>query len=121
MDKIFVEIVTSADEILKSLVESHGSGTMIGITSPELGPGTYITAVRDILIDDDDHIIVIRGYDRSGYFFSKDTLNLKNITSVIPFNSIFDNPFLREVKKELEVIRGNRENSASVKAEDYIS
>ncbi|MBT1697428.1 hypothetical protein KK083_11110 [Fulvivirgaceae bacterium PWU4] len=121
MDKIVVEIVTSADEILKSLMESHDSGTMIGITSPELGPDTYITAVRDILIDDDDPIIVIRGYDRSGYFFSKDTLSLKSITSVIPFNSIFDNPFLREVKKELEVIRGNRENNASIKTEDYIS
>lgn len=119
MDKIVVEIVTSPEEILKSLIESQSSGTMIGITSTELGSGTYITAVRDILIDDKEPIIVIRGYDRSGYFFNRNTLSLRSITSVIPFNSIFDNPFLREVKKEMEVTRGTQDNTG-VKTEDYI-
>lgn len=120
MDKIVVEIITEPAEMLKCLMESHNSGTMIGITSIELGPETYITAVRDILIDEDDPIIVVKGYDRNGYFFSKDTLRLKEISSVIPFASIFDNPFLRGVKKELEMIRNHKERNTGVKANDYI-
>jgi hypothetical protein len=120
MDKITIEIITSPAEILRSLMESNHSGTMIGITSPDLGAGTFITVVRDILIDEDDPIIVIRGYDRSGYFFNKDTLRLKSISSVIPFTSIFDNPFLREVKKEINTARENQEGSSNISS-DYIS
>jgi hypothetical protein len=119
MDKIVIEIITSPADIFRSLMESNTSGTMIGITSPDLGTGTYITVVRDILIDEDDPIIVIEGYDRSGYFFSKDTLKLKNISSVIPFTSIFDNPFLREVKKEIN-IKEKIDTNTVVKT-DYVS
>ena len=84
---------------------------MIGITSPDLGKDTCITAVQDIILnDEDDPIIIIKGYDRSGYFLERDTLPLKNITSVIPFTSLFENPFLQEVKKDLDSVKRDQDN-----------
>lgn len=90
---------------------------MIGITSPDLGKDTCITAVQDIILDEDDPIIIIKGYDRSGYFLERDTLPLKNITSVIPFTSLFENPFLQGVKKDLDSIKRDQEN---IMQTDYI-
>lgn len=115
-----VEVKTSPDEIFKCLVESKVSGKMIGIRSPELGKDTYLTAVMDIVLSDEDPLIVIKGYDLSGYFPNKNSLKLKDITSIIPFTSIFENPFLKEMRKERDFYKINQDNENMLQS-DYIN
>ena len=89
------DLITSEQGILNALIESKEKGSMIGIQSPVLGGGTFITGVVDILFTDYGIKVVTKGYDVNGYFLNKSTLDLNEIKSVIPFISIFKNPFMK--------------------------
>jgi hypothetical protein len=89
------DLIRNEKAILEALLHAKENGTMIGIHAPVLGTGTYITGVIDILITDHETTIVTKSYDITGYFFDKTSLKLNEIKSVIPFTSIFINPFLR--------------------------
>lgn len=119
MNNIVLEIITSPSEILKCLLDSKVTGKMVGITSPDLGAETYVTAVKDIVLSDEEVIILIKGYDLSGYFLNKNSLRLKDISSVIPFNSFFENPFLREMNKERDYIKNTLDNE-NIRQTDFI-
>jgi hypothetical protein len=101
MERITLNVINAKDEILKALLESKVSNSIIGIKATPLGRGTYMTNVVDLAIDGNNTTIVLRGYDMTGYFFDKSILNLEEIENVIPFNALFENPFLRDVKREI--------------------
>jgi hypothetical protein len=96
------DLIKNEQAILDALQHAKETGTMIGIHAPVLGTGTYITGIVDIRITDYETIVVTKGYDVTGYFLDKSSLKLGEIKSVIPFTSIFINPFLRINKKETE-------------------
>jgi hypothetical protein len=103
MDQITLNILRSQNDILKALFQSKVSKSIIGIKSEVLGPGTYMTSVVEILVDEnDDATVVLKGYDMTGYFLNKSTLKLEEIESVIPFTAVFENPFLRDFQREIE-------------------
>ena len=79
------------------------SRSIIGVRSRLLGPGTYFTSVKEILMtDDDDHFKVkLQGYDMTGYVLDKSELSIQDIEYVIPFNALFENPFLRDLQRRL--------------------
>jgi hypothetical protein len=102
MERITLNVINAKDEILKALLESKESNSIIGIKAAPLGPGTYMTNVVNLIIDGNyNTTIVLRGYDMTGYFFDTSTVHLEEIEGVIPFSASFENPFLRDVKREI--------------------
>jgi hypothetical protein len=100
MNQVMLDIITSPDRILQALIDSKNSQTIIGITSSEIGPGTYLASVKDVQISEDqDPLIVLSSYDMTGYFLDKNKIGLSSISSVTPFNTFFGNPFLRAVQR----------------------
>jgi hypothetical protein len=103
MDQITLNVLRSKDDILKALFQSKVSKLIIGIKSDVLGRGTYMTSVVELLVDENDNTtVVLKGYDMTGYFLNKSTLKLEEIESVIPFTTVFENPFLRDFQREVE-------------------
>jgi hypothetical protein len=102
MNKVTLDIVTDRSEMLEALLQSKISNTIIGIRSDSLGPGIYMTSVVELVINEMNHAtVVLKGYDMTGYFFDKSILSLEEIEGVIPFRLLFENPFLRDITREM--------------------
>ena len=97
MKKLSTELVSDPGEMLNILAESKVSGTAVGINAPILGSEIYVTAVEDIIIDD-DITIVLKNYDITGYMLETNKLKLGEIKSVCPFRSAFENPYMRTLR-----------------------
>lgn len=113
--QLVIDVITTRKEIYKALVESEDNQSIIGIASNELGPGMFMTSVKEIVNDGADLIIVLNSYDTSGYFLEKNKINLDSITGVLPFKAVFTNPFL----KALEA-KGQQEANSNQHKQDYI-
>lgn len=90
------EFVSDPGDMLHCLVQSKEHGTAVGVLSPLLGNGIVVTAVEDIIVDE-DITIVLKNYDKTGYMLETNKLKLEEIKSVWPFKSPFENPWLREL------------------------
>lgn len=97
MNNLTTELVTDPGEILNILTDSKANGTAVGINAPVLGKEIFVTAVEDIIIDN-DITIVLKSYDITGYMLETNKLKLGDITSVCPFKSPFTNPYMRVLK-----------------------
>jgi hypothetical protein len=95
--QITIDVITNPREILRSILESEDNQSIIGISSSELGPGIFMTTVKEIIAQGEDLLIVVNSYDLTGYFLEKNRLLLSRITGIIPFKAVFTNPFLKEV------------------------
>src|SRR5688500_17271060 len=93
MRRLSMELITEPGEMLNILNESKTNGTAVGIFAPVLGQEIYVTAVEDILVDD-DITIVLKNYDMTGYMLETNKLKLGEIKSVCPFKSLFQNPYM---------------------------
>lgn len=113
--QITVDVITTRKEIYKALLESEDNQSIIGIASKDLGPGMFLTSVKEILNDDGDVVIVLSSYDTTGYFLEKNRVSLNSITGVIPFKTVFANPFLKELQRKNEP-----ETELNEKKPDYI-
>jgi hypothetical protein len=99
--QVAVDVITTKDEIYEALLlESEDNQSMIGISSEELGPGMFLTSVKEVLNEGDDVVVVLSSYDTTGYFPEKNKVSLGSILGVIPFKAVFRNPFLKELQKE---------------------
>jgi alpha-acetolactate decarboxylase len=94
MQDFTLESVSDPGEMLNILTESKLNGTAVGIYAPVLGNEIYVTAVEDVLIDDEITIIL----DVTGYILEKNKLRLDEISSVCAFKSPFQNPFMKTLK-----------------------
>ena len=86
--------ITDGKEILSVLTDSQREGGTVGINAPLLGRLTCITSVQSIIFDDVVWII-LNPYDMSGYMLNVVKLRLDDISSVIPFASKLENPFIK--------------------------
>jgi hypothetical protein len=112
MHEAIIDILTTRKEIFKALTESQDANSIIGIASKDLGPGMFMTSVKEIINDGDDQLIILNSYDITGYFLEKNKIKLGNISSVIPFKAVFTNPFLRvmQTKAEQSAAEGEENN-----------
>jgi hypothetical protein len=99
------DFVKGPKDILKALLDSKGNGTAIGIKSPVLGKGMFITAVQDILIGDghESTQIVLKGYDFTGHILETNVIRLTEIEGVCMFASKFGNPILKAINKIFKI------------------
>jgi hypothetical protein len=102
MNHVVLDLIDSKEGIIKALVQSRMTKSLIGVRSKLLGPGTYFTAVKEFqMLEDDDITVKLEGYDMTGYVLDKSELKLQDIDYVIPLNALFENPFVRELKREI--------------------
>ncbi|HEY9486758.1 MAG TPA: hypothetical protein VIQ51_00420 [Chryseosolibacter sp.] len=97
MQTLSTELVSDPGEMLTILAESKACGTAVGISAPLLGGEIYVTAVEDIIIDE-DITVVLKSYDITGYMLETNKLKLGEIRSVCPFKSAFENPYMRTLR-----------------------
>jgi hypothetical protein len=103
MSQVTLEIVTSREAIVRALFQSRMSKSLLGLKSKVLGPGTYFTTVKEILLKENDEVLIkIEGYDMTGYFLDKSDINLSDIEYVIPLTALFENPFTRDLERDLQ-------------------
>lgn len=99
MQPIELSFISEPDDMLTHLRESARHGTVVGISAPVLGNGVFLTAVDEILKTDNDHLILLKGYDITGYILERNRIRLSDVRAICPFSSKFKNPYLRELTK----------------------
>lgn len=99
------DFVKNPAEIFKALLDSRDSGTAIGIKSPALGKGMFVTGVDDILVGDghENTQVILKGYDFTGHVLETNHLLLTEIEGVCKFSSKFGNPILKTLSKILKL------------------
>lgn len=98
MQKFSMELVTDPGRMLEILAESKTNGTAVGIYAPVVSRELFVTAVEDIIIDE-DVTIVLKNYDITGYMLETNKVKFDDIRSVCPFTSPFRNPYMRTLKQ----------------------
>jgi hypothetical protein len=78
--------------IREALAESRDTGKVIGIYSPVLGDGMFLTCVDEIYSQEKEEIVVLKPYDMNGVLLVRNTLSLSEIKSICPFESFYVNP-----------------------------
>jgi len=84
-----LEFTTATEEILRILIHSKEYGNVIGVSSPVLGAGIFITAVEKIILDYET-IVQLKPYDVNGGLLEKSILKLTDITSACAFRSRYE-------------------------------
>lgn len=99
------DFIKDPKEVFKALLDSKDRGTAIGIKSPALGKGMFVTSVDDILIGDgqENTNIVLKGYDFTGHVLDTNIVRLIDIEGVCKFTSKFGNPILKTLSKILRI------------------
>lgn len=98
MQNLSMELVCDPGEMLNLLAESKEKGTAVGIYAPVLGKEIFVTAVDNIIIDE-DVTVVLKNYDITGYMLETNKVRLSDIKSVCPFKSPFKNPYMKTTLK----------------------
>lgn len=88
-----LEFIKNRRSVYRELAASKEAGTVVGITSPALGDGMFITAVDDIYTTEAGAIVQLKPYDMSGHFLTRTQLSLSEIRSVCPFKTAYRNPY----------------------------
>lgn len=84
-----LEFVTSSEEILRILIHSKEYGNVVGVSSPFLGAGIFITAVEKVILDY-EVVIQLKPMDVNGEHLQKHVLKLTDITCACAFKSRFE-------------------------------
>jgi hypothetical protein len=92
--KSALTFVKTNPEISELLIESQTTGTLIGVYSPMLGEGMFLTRVESICMENTQNkkIVVLNRYDMSGHILATTRVALSDIRTVCPFNQIYKNP-----------------------------
>jgi hypothetical protein len=97
MQNIELAFISDPEQIHAALVESMTEASVVGISAPILGNGVFLTAVDNIIKNENDSTIVLKGYDITGYILERNKIKLSEIRAVFPFKSKFTNPYLKEL------------------------
>lgn len=84
-----LEFFTSADDILRLLIHSKEFGNVVGISSPVLGSGVFMTAVEKVILDY-EAVIQLKPEDVTGKHLTNCTLRLSEITIACAFKSKYE-------------------------------
>jgi hypothetical protein len=93
------DFLLDRDSIFKQILDSTATGNLVGITSEKLGTGMFLTSVEQVIMEDEGEVIVVlKPYDATGYIFPTNRLHLSDITSLFPFKTKFQNPYIEQTK-----------------------
>jgi hypothetical protein len=92
-DQEELRFIRNRKGILSALSHSKESQNIIGIISPVLGEGMFLTAVDEIDITGQEAVVVLKQYDMSGHILVRTHLSLDEFKSVCLFQMLYKNPF----------------------------
>jgi hypothetical protein len=98
MNGMTLETVYDRSRIEAMLRYSQQHGTTIGIHSPVMGGGVYITSIENV-IPGEEIMVVLRSYDPSGIILKTSKLKLTDIRCVFPFQPVFENPYIKDLHR----------------------
>jgi hypothetical protein len=84
-----LEFLTDSKDILRILIHSKEYGNVVGISSPVLGAGIFMTAVDKVILDYET-IIQLKPYDVNGTLLETNKLKLTDITLGCSFRSRYE-------------------------------
>lgn len=87
-----LEFVTASEDVLRILIHSKEYGNVVGLSSPSLGAGIFITAVEKVILDY-EVVVQLKAFDVNGNALEKRILKLTEISSACAFRSRFDKVF----------------------------
>jgi hypothetical protein len=87
-----VQFIRNKKAILKQAKLCRKSHGLIGVYSPLLGKGMFLTTVDHIHSINDDALIVFKPYDPNGGSPERTAVPLKDISCICPFNQVYDEP-----------------------------
>jgi hypothetical protein len=96
-----LEFMTSSDDILKILLHSKDYGNVVGISSPFLGSGIFITAVDQVILDYET-VVQFKPKDVNGEALEKNTLRLSEITTACAFRSRYEKLYHKLQHEEIQ-------------------
>jgi hypothetical protein len=102
MDSVRLETIYDQHGILTMLRYSREHRATIGIHSPALGGGIYITTIENIVLGEETEI-VLKNYDSSGNILDTNKLKLTDIRCVFPFQPAFENPYIKDFHRQATV------------------
>jgi hypothetical protein len=107
------DFVTTKKGILKELVISKQSNSIIGVYCKVFGEGMFLAAVEDIDGVAKGEIIVFHQYDMSGRLLPRTRIDLNEIQMVCPFNKAYRTPLFTARQSE-KLNNQNKVTAASV-------
>ena len=73
---------------------------LVGIYCPMLGNGMFLVGVENIVsADNGSATVIFFPHDMSGHLLSRRSLELDDITMIVPFNNPYINPVVFRVEK----------------------
>jgi hypothetical protein len=100
LDEQILNLTFGTQKILRILFDSKENGNTIGIRSPLLGEGFFITAVDDIILQEGETTILFKPFDVTGFMLPTNKLLLADIEAACPLISEFRNPFLKNIARD---------------------
>ncbi len=97
-----LQFFTTPEDILRILIHIKEYGNVVGIVSPVLGAGMFITAVEKIVLDYET-VIQIKAEDINGEVLDRSTLRLSDITCACPFRTRFEKLYHPAVRPQANV------------------
>jgi hypothetical protein len=94
-----IRLIKARKIILKALQNALITQKVIGIYSPPLGEGMFLTGVESITTLGKEEIITLKPYDMNGIQLVRTDIAISEIRSACPFDSFYLNPFLFKEKE----------------------
>ena len=92
-EEAFFEFARSSKAIVRELLSSKESGSVVGIYSAILGDGMFLTGVEDLYQEGKITVAVFHRYDLSGQILNRNHIAVEEIRTVCSFCQRYRNPF----------------------------
>ena len=89
-----IELIKTKKRLLSAVINCYKNQTLIGIFSPVLGEGMFVTGVHDIYDYNEEPIVMLKRYDICGELLIRETLALNEIKAICIFDNAYKHPII---------------------------
>src|SRR4051812_19329371 len=82
-----LQLIRQRAQIRKQLLESKGTGKVLGIYCPLMGNGMFLTGVDDLIMAEKLEVVILKPYDMNGILLIPHQVPVTAIRSICPFES----------------------------------
>ena len=89
-----IELIKSKKMLLPALINCYKNQNLVGVFSPVLGEGMFVTGVHDIYDYGEEPIVMLKRYEISGELLIRETLSLREIKAICVFHNAYKHPVI---------------------------
>jgi hypothetical protein len=97
------KVLTTKKDILKAIIRAKDTQSVLGVYSPALGEGLFLTGVLILDTDHAEPIVTFNRYDLNRIYLNRTQLGISEIKGVCVFDHKYSNPLLQKVDPEQAV------------------